>query len=78
MGADRWPIIAQADDVMRSEQWERIRADIELRRERASYQETFDESRPWTAVIRNAARSRSWWDEHCRSPVFVWAGAVQA
>lgn len=63
-----WGVIARADDVMRSEQWERIRRDIEEEFHARQYRFSFDPSAPWAAVIRDSARGRGWWREHVRDP----------
>ena len=64
-----WDVIAQADERMRSEEWVRIRREIEAAVARGQYQDTFEEMRPWESVIRDSAYSfegkrGKWWQEH--------------
>eukprot|EP00969_Alexandrium_andersonii_P190484 8414944-Alexandrium_andersonii.AAC.1 len=58
--SDQWGLIARADDVMRSEGWERRRRSIEEEVARGVYQLSWDPRQPWAAVIRDAARGRDY------------------
>ena len=66
---DKWPIIYQADVVMRSEQWA-----IFMERYRESPPADFEPERPWNTVIRNSSfagessPSGHWWFVHVVAP----------
>ena len=66
-----WGVIARADEVMRSEEWERLRRNVESLRARSVYQHTFDTKRPWAAVIRDAARHPIYWNENVKELIAV-------
>ena len=61
---DCWGIIMMAEDQLRSEQWERKRAQIEGAIEADRYREQFDPSMPWLAVVRDCARDEPWWNKN--------------
>ena len=60
-GSGHWGLIARADDVMRSEEWERTRRRIEDMRSRGVYTLSFDSKTPWAAVLRDSARDTQFW-----------------
>ncbi len=65
-GSKYWGLIARADDVMRSEEWERIRREVESKIARRVYQGDYDPQRPWAAVVREAARDSRYWTENVK------------
>ena len=52
-GDTHWGIISRADDVMRSEGWERRRRVSEDEVRRGVYRKVFDPAMPWAAVLRD-------------------------
>ena len=86
---DHWGTIAVADDLMRSEPWEKLRQRIEKMLSRGLYTEPWDPDRPWESVIRESANGTSrmadsWWFEHvkqsclreCGRPTLTVAGTA--
>ena len=65
-GEGSWGIISRADDVMRSEGWERKRRSIEDQVRRGAYHDVFDPTMPWAAVIRDAAADHRYWQENVK------------
>ena len=65
-GERSWGVIARADDVMRSEGWERHRRDLEDQLRRGVYKHPHDAATPWASVIRDAARDRDYWQENVK------------
>ena len=65
-GQKAWGLISRADDVMRSERWERIRQRIEEHRRLGLYVLLYNPAQPWAAVIRDSARERCFWEDHVR------------
>ena len=65
-GTKAWGLISHADEVMRSEQWGRLRGSIEELRRRGHYLEVWDAQRPWQGVIRDSARDTRFWDTNVR------------
>jgi len=63
---EHWGTIARADDILRSEGWERIRRDIQEKRSRGVYQGHWNEDMPWEAVIRDSAMASEYWQENLR------------
>jgi len=61
-GASFWGLIARADDVMRSECWERIRRRVEQELRAGTYRGRWYPGQPWAAVMRESAEDRSYWD----------------
>jgi len=63
---DNWGTIARADDILRSEGWERTRREIQDRMSRGVYQGIWNASMPWEAVIRDSATDGTYWQENLR------------
>ena len=66
-----WGMIAAADDMMRSEYWERIRREVEAQVAAGTFRGQWLPKQPWATVLRESASNRAWWDEHVRTPALV-------
>ena len=60
----RWGVIAHADDIMRSEMWDRLKGDVLAEVRDGVYRGAFDPARVWEAVIWRSVKGKDWWSEN--------------
>ena len=70
-GRECWFIVYTGDKRMRSEQFERIRRDIESEHSRDPIGRPVDTKRPWNEVLRRAVLDREFWEDTVKEPAML-------